>query len=297
MTNRGQFAQLLSAGLMVTGAEMLDEMPEEFSKFAKVETSDSAYEEEQFMAGLGLVRKKDEGDVITFDEPIQGGSIRAIHETYALGWEVTKEMLADDKYGKIREIPEQLMPSLRYVVEQVAANPLNLGFSSHKTVDGVSFFNTAHPLLGGGTVSNQLANNAPFSQTALQDMIILGENFVNDRGMKRPIKINMIHIAPELEWLAKKVLRSELEPGTGNNDINVTKNIVDYTVHHFFTSTTQWFGRNKQMNKLKFFWRQKPNIESTDDFNTKGTKHSIDARFQSQAMHYAGWFGSTGVGQ
>lgn len=296
MTNRGQFAQLLAAGLMVLSFDELSEHEEEYSSFCEVDTSDGAYEEDQKLAGLGLVRKKPEGQPLEYDDPIQGGSVRYIHDTYALAWLCTKEMMDDDKYGKIRQVPKELSPSLRHVVEQVAANVLNNGFTSVKTADGSSFFNTAHALLGGGTQSNQHATNSDLSQTGLQDMIILGENFVNERGLKRYIRPTDLHIPAELQWIARKILKSEYEPGSGNNDINTTMGIVEPHIHHYFTSTTAWYLSTKGHNHLKFYWRQKPNIEAADDFDTKGAKHSIDARFSAGATDYPGWFGSTGLG-
>ncbi len=296
MTNRGQFSQLLAAGLMVLSFDELEEHDEEYSKFLDVETSNGAFEEDQKLAGLGNVVLKPEGSSLTYDDPIQGGSVRYIHDTYGLAWLCTKEMMADDKYGKIRQVPKELMPSMRYVVEQVAANVLNNGFTSVKTADGVSLFNTAHPLLGGGTQSNQLANNSDLSQTGVQDMIIIAENFTNERGQKRHIKPTDIWYPAELQWIANKIFKSEFEPGTGNNDINTVRGIVDQHILHFLTSTTGWFMSSKSHNYAKFKWRQKPTMDSADDFDTKGSKHSVDARFSAGATDYTGWFGSTGLG-
>lgn len=298
MTNRGQFSQLLASGLMVQMFDYLDEHPEEFSQFLNMETSDSAYEDYQKFAGIGAARRKNEGSQIEYDDPIQGGSKRAIHETFALGWIVTKEMKADDKYGLIKQIPGEFAQSMRHVQEQTGANLLNLGFTTAKTADGVSLFNTAHPLLGDGglTLSNQHATNAGLSQTALQDMMVLAENYTDDRGMKRFLKPTDLWIPPELQWVAMKLLKSTAEPGTGNNDINVTEGLLRVHVLHYLTSTTAWFMSTKGKNKLVFYTRQKPNLEAADDFDTKGSKHSVDARFSAVANEFYGWFGSTGVG-
>ncbi len=283
---------------MVQNWDVLDKHKEEFSSFVDVETTNKPYEEFQAMYGLGTVQRKPEGTPISYDDPGQGGSKRVIMDAYALGWICTAEMLADDQYGKIRQVPKELMPSLMYQVEVTAANLINLGFTTVTTVDGVSLFNTAHPLLGpqGGTQSNRHATNSPLSQTALQDMMIIGENFTNDRALKRYVRPTCLHIAPENQWIARKILRSDKEPGTANNDINVTQDLVDYQIHHFFTSSTQWALSTKGMNYLKLFWRKKPMQESADDFDTKGVKHSIDARWGAVANQYFGWFGSTGTG-
>ncbi len=296
MTNRGQFSQLLAAGLQVLSMDELAEHDEEYSSFLDVGTSTSAFEEDQLLAGLGTVVLKPEGSPITYDDPIQGGSVRYIHDTYALGWLCTAEMMADDKYGKIKQVPKELMPSLKYVVEQVGANVLNNGFTSVKTADGVSLFNTAHPLLGGGTQSNQLSNNSDLSATGVQDMIILAENFVNQRGQKRHIKPTDIWYPAELRWIAQTIFKSEFQPGTGNNDINTVQGILEPHTLHFLTSTTAWFVSSKTVNHARFLWRKKVTMDAADDFDTKGSKHSVDARFSAGASDYTGWFGSTGLG-
>lgn len=296
MTNRGQFGQLLSAGMMLHAFDKLKEHPEEFSKYCVVGTSDSAYEEEQKVAGLGIVRTKPEGTAFTFDDPIQGASYRWLHEGYGLAFSVTAEMKADDKYNVIRRVPQEFAPAMRHVVEQTAANNLNLGFTTVVTSDGVSFFNTAHPLLGGSTQSNRLSSDADFSQTALQDMMILAENYIDDRGRKRTIKPTDLYIPSDLQWVARKILKSEFEPGSGNNDINTAKGLVDMNILHYLTSTTAWFLGTKGTNSLKFLWRQKPVMGNWDDNMTRGSNHSIFSRFAAGPSQYEGWFGSTGVG-
>src|ERR1700704_2095740 len=149
-TTRGNFAQLLAPGLQNILMEWLPEHPEEYSQFMNVETSDRAYDEDQVIGGLGLARTKLEGEQITYDDPIQGGSKRYLHTTFALGWQVTMEMLQDDRYDIMQKIPAELMKSCRQLWEQQAANTLTNGYSSTVTANGVSLFNTAQPLLGGG---------------------------------------------------------------------------------------------------------------------------------------------------
>lgn len=296
MTTRGNFSQLLAPGLMALSFDVLQPYEEEYSTYCALDTTTRAYEEYQALAGLGDVYKKLEGSPIEYDDPIQGGSKRIIAETFGLGWKHTLEMLADDQYGKIRECPAQLMQSMRHKMESVAAAPLNLAFTTHKTVDGESFIDTAHPLLGGGTQSNQHATNMDLSETALQDFKVMADNYVNERGQPRKLRISDLWIPSELQWIAARILKSELEPGTGNNAINTVKGMVTPHILTYLTSTSAYYLSCKGTNYLKFFTRMKPIMESADDFDTKGTKHSIIARFAAGAWRYEGWFGSTGLG-
>ncbi len=295
MTHRENFSQLLAAGLMVSMFDELEQHPEEYSQIANLETSTSAYDEYQKFAGLGAAMSKLEGKPLEFDDPIQGGSKRIYSETFALGWICTMEMMADDKYQRIRTVPGELSGSIRHMMEQTAANVYNLGFTTTTTVDGATLFNTAHPLLGGGSLSNRHPTNAGLSQTALQDLIVTGHNYTNDRGLKRRVQFEELDIPPELQWIAQRILKSDLEPGTGNNDINTAKGLVKFNVRHYFTSTVAWFLRANK-HKVTFITRQKPSTEAADDFDTKGQKHSIVARFGAGAWDWYGVAASSGVG-
>lgn len=296
MTHRENFSQLLAAGLTVSMFDELESWPEEYSEICNLETSSKAYDEYQKYAGLGVAMQKIEGKSLDYDDPIQGGSKRIYAETFALGWICTMEMLADDQYSRIRSVPGELTGSIKHMMEQTAANVYNLGFTTTTTTDGLSLFNTAHPLLGtGGTLSNRHPTNAGLSQTALQDLVVLGQNYTNDRGLKRRVELKQLDIPPELQWIAKRVLKGDLEPGTGNNDINTAKGLVEFNIRHYFTSTVAYFLR-AQKHKVTFITRQKPQTEAADDFDTKGQKHSIVARFGAGAWDWPGVMASSGVG-
>lgn len=291
MTTRGNFGQLLAPGLQALLFEWMSEHPEEYSQFMNVETSERAYDEDQIIGGLGLARTKPEGEQVTYDDPIQGGTVRYLHLTYALGWQVTMEMKDDDRYDIIQKIPPELMKSCRQTWEQLAGNVLLQGNSTIVTADGVSLFNTAHPLLGGGTYSNQLATLSDFSVTALQDSIILYENMVNERGLRVMTSPDNVWGPPEMQFVFQEVLQSQYKPYTGNNEINPVQGRVEPKVLHFWNTNTGWVlsSNDSSINNVKFKWRAKPVTDTIDDFETKGTKHSIVFRASAGATDWRGW--------
>lgn len=288
-TTRGQFSQLLAPGLQNILFDELSEHAEEYSQFMEVETSDSAYVEDQIVAGLGLARTKLEGEQITYDDPIQGGTKRYLHTTYALGWQITMEMLQDDRYDIMQKMPPKLMKSCRQTWEQTGANVLTSGFTSVVTADGVSLFNTAHPLLGGGTYSNLLSPLSDMSVTSLQDVTILYENTLDERGLRVQLSPDDIWFPPELQFVAGEILQSQFKPYTGNNEINTMQGRFNPHVLHFVTSNTFWAVSSSESNNVKFFWRAKPNTDTIDDFETKGVKHSIVFRISAGATDWRGW--------
>lgn len=291
MTTRGNFGQLLAPGLQAIIFEWMQEHPEEYSQFMNVETSERAYDEDQIIGGLGLARTKPEGEQITYDDPIQGGTKRYLHLTYALGWQITMEMKQDDRYDIMQKIPPELMKSCRQTWEQLGANVLLQGNTSVVTADGVSLFNTAHPLLGGGTYSNQLATLSDFSVTSLQDSIILYENMVNERGLRMQLSPDDVWGPPEMQFIFQEVLQSQYKPYTGENTINPVQGRVTPNVLHFLNTNTGWYlsSKDEQANNVKFKWRAKPVTDTIDDYETKGSKHSIVFRASAGATDWRGW--------
>lgn len=298
-TTRGQFAQLLAPGLHNIIYEDLDAQPEEYSQIANVGPSSRAYEEEILMAGLGAVPTKPEGEVLKMDDPIQGGSFRLTHQSYALGFQVTREAYSDDLYGKIKQVGSDFSSSIKQTIEATFANVLNNGFTATTgtlTVDGVTLFNTAHPLLGGGTYSNRAATDISLSISGMQEIILLAEKSVNERNLIKRLMLTTLVIPPDLQFIAGEILNSAYKPTTGDNDVNVLQGRVEPVMNHYLTSKTAWFATaEKSRHHLQFFWREQPAFDNQDDFFTKGANFSTFFRFSTGAWYWHGAFGSRGA--
>lgn len=293
---RGAFAQLLTPGLYSVIYEDLEMHPEEYSAIFNVSPSDRAYEEDQLVAGLGAVPLKPEGETLKFDDPIQGGSIRYTHLAYGLGFQVTREMWDDDKYGIMSRVSKDYAGSIRQTVEATAAAVLINGFTSQTSIDGVSLFNTAHPLLGGGTYSNRASTDISLSTTGLQEIILLFEKMVNERGLIKRMVPEMLLIPPDLQFKAGEILNSAYKPYSGNNEVNVFQGRLDPMINHYLTTTTQWFVLSrKASHTLKVYWKQQPQFDSQDDFNTKGANFSTFFRFSAGVTYWHGLAGSNGA--
>lgn len=291
MATRQQFTQLLAAGQHHVAFNEISQHPEEYSQYAVVESMDGAYVDEMSVVGFGNMRKKKEGANIQYDELIEGGSQRYEPDAFALGWKVTKEMREDDRYGIMRKAPQSFGRSVHEKIETVAIQPLNLGFSTQTTADGVSFFNTAHPLAGGGTYGNRPAVDASLSVTTLQDAIVNQENLVDERGLKLRLSPDKLWIPPAQQFLAQKTLQSQMDPESGNRSINPIYGRFEICMLHYLSDATDWFVSSTSYNYLRFFWRTKPEYDSTDDFEVKGTKHSVYLRVVSGVTDWRGWYG------
>jgi phage major head subunit gpT-like protein len=210
---RGQFAQLMAPGLHDTFVHWLDllQREEEFSQIFNMETSDKAFEDEVEFSGLGAMPEKPEGESITYQDAIQGGSKRYTHSTYGLGVRTSWELYEDDQYNLIMQVPKALARAAQFTKEQQAWNVFNLGFTTVTTTDGVSLFNNQHPLLGGvaatnigpgltnvigaaGTYPNRPATDLDFSITALQLAINQNERLIDSQGIPVMMKQSKVVI-------------------------------------------------------------------------------------------------------
>lgn len=298
-TFRGNFTPLLAPGIDHLMKDAWREHPEEYSMYAKVKTSDRAFEDHYRYAGFGLARKKDEGAQVTYDDPLMGPSKRYVHDTYALAFQVTQEMMDDDQYDVIQGFPKDLARSMRHTCETVGIVPLNTGFSTTTTADGVAFFSASHPLqdpsqgsVTTSTQSNILNPAAQLSVTSLQDALILYENQVDERGLRIAISPDKLFIPPNLQFTAAKILQSQYDPESGENSINPIYNRLTPVVLRYLSDTDNWFLGSSENNELTFYWRMRPKMEQTDDFETGSAKFKCTMRISAGVTDYRGWVGS-----
>ncbi|CAM5998761.1 unnamed protein product [Sphagnum balticum] len=100
--------------------------------------------------------------------------------------------------------------------------------------------------------------------------------FQTDRGLNISILPISLHIAKQ-EWFnANRILKSVLQSGTGNNDVNVLKMTNAFPggikMNHYFQAPHAWFVRTNCPNGMNMFWRDKPMFDTDNEFDTKNAK-------------------------
>lgn len=293
---RGQFAQLLAPGMFALIYDDLKQHAEVYPQIFTVLPSSRAYEEDQIVAGLGNVPRKLEGEGIAYDQPIQGGSIRYTHESFALGFQVTKEMWDDDQYGVMKKVSQDFGRGIRTTLETTYATVLNTGFTTQLTVDGESLFDVAHPLLGGGTYSNRSTTATALSVSGIQEALLSFDKMVNERGQLVMLEPKEVWVHPDNQFVASEILHSAYEPYTGTNTVNTVQGRLEPYINRYFTSASAWFVfASKSDHSLKGYWRTQPEYDSQDDFDTKGASFSVFFRFSTGVTDWKGTWGSAGA--
>lgn len=263
-------------------------------------TSDKQYEEVAENIGFGLAAIKAPGQNIIFDTTKQGTVSRFSHVTYALGFMVTEEEMDDNQYAEVagRRAPD-LAFSMRQTHEQVCANVYNRAFNStFPGGDAKELIATDHPTMIGNQ-SNELTVAADLSETAIEDLIIQINTAQDQRGRKVALKAQSLHIPPQLEMEAHRILKSVLQNDTANNAINALRAMgalpKGIKVNQYFSSDSAWFIRTNARHGMIHFQRKEMKFDEDGEFDNKVQKYSAMERFSPGWADWRGVFGSAGV--
>lgn len=296
----GANPKLLTPGLRGTfGQEYKVYMPE-YSQIFKVLPSDRHYEEEVGLTTMGLAPLKNEGSSIQYDTMKQGYPKRYTHQTFALGFIVTREELEDVLYPKVA--PDRtrcLARSMQLSKEYDCMNHLNRAFSSsYLGGDGKSLCNTAHPI-EGGTFSNKPTTDLDLSENALEQALTDIDGFVDSRNNPILVKARKLIIHRSNRWNAERILGNPLKPGTADRDINAMYQMgalpEGFMVSHFQIDSDAWYVLTDCEKGLQFFQRVAPRFEDDNDFDTKNGKFSGYERYSSGWTDPRCIYGSAGA--
>ena len=292
----GNHPKALWPGMHAFFGASYKEFPEEFREIFMVEKSSKNYEEDTALTGFGLAPTKTEGGAISYDSETQGFTKRYTHVVYGLGYVVTEEELEDNQYEIVsRRRIKRLAFSMRQTKEIVSANVLNRATTSgYNGGDGVVLLSTAHTSTNGNW-SNTLSTAADLSEAALEDMVIQIGQATNDRGLQIALRPMKLIIPVNLQFDAKRILKSELQSGTPNNDINALKGMFDYSVNHYLTDTDAWFMKTDAPNGMTMFERRALSFQQDSDHDTGNAKAKSTMRFSVGWSDAHGLYGSVGA--
>lgn len=266
-------------------------------------TSDKQFEKYQGLTEYGLAAVKPQGGGVAYQDPYQGFQKEILNVTYGLGSSITYEMMRYDQYQLFNRIPEQLAKAIRRTEETVVANLLNNGFptatSPTTTADGLSLFNTAHVLVASGTtLTNTPTTASDFSQSALEQAYIDVGRFVDDQNLPIVVDLERLIVPVESQHLARKVLQTEYEVGSGNNTINPVSSArmpLDLLVSPWITDTDSWYIKTNVDDGLIFQEVDPVQLDRDNEFDTKNLKFSAMRLFGVGSANYLGYYASPGA--
>lgn len=275
-----------------------------YEKLVKTVNSDKQFEKYQGITEFGLAAVKNQGGAITYVDPYQGFQKEILNVNYALGTTITYEMMRFDQYNLFQGIPQQLAKSVRRTEETVVHSILNNAFSTATapatTADGLSLLNASHILVAstGTTLSNVPATASDFSQSALEQAYIDIGRFVDDQNLPIVVEARELVVPVESQHLARKVLETEYEVGSGNNTINPVASArmpLGLIVTPYLTDTDSWYIRTDVEDGIVFQEVDAVRLARDNEFDTENLKFAAMRFFGVAPVNYLGYYGSAGA--
>jgi len=253
-----------------------EQIPSTYDKIFTKHISKMALERTAEMRYMGLARLKTEGGQTEFDN---GAGERYVynqeHTEIGLGYAITRKAIDDNLY-KTEFAPSNLglIESFQQTKEIYGANILNTATTYNSAIggDGKALCATDHPI-DGGTVANRPAADVDLNEaTLLNAMIAIRTNFKDQAGLKVFARGRKLLVPPQLEPTAIRLLKTELRPGTADNDVNAIMMTAGglpegYLVNDFLTSSKFWFLLTN-IDGLSYMERVKFETDMQVDFTT-----------------------------
>lgn len=224
------------------------EIPAQWSRVFKKGVSHMEAEKTVHMRYLPLPELRMAGQPSVFDNAAgQRWTYNHIHIEFSLGYAFTRVALKDNLYkASFNAANLGLARVFRQMKEIQAAGVLNTGNVVNDQIGGDNqpLFSTQHPV-DGGVVPNTVTNPIGLNETALMQGTNMIRRFRNEANILDSFQARTLVVPVELRHTAKRLMETELRPGTSNNDIWSVKENNDlsdgYVVMDFLTSPYAWF--------------------------------------------------------
>jgi hypothetical protein len=299
--SRAQMMKELLPGLNALFGLEYKKYENEHEAVYETESSDRAFEEEVKLSGFGAAPVKSEGSSISYDTAQEHFTARYNHETIAMGFAITEEAVEDNLYDSLSaRYTKALARSMAHTKQVKGAFPLNNAFATTNFTagDGDPLCSTSHTLVSGSDVSNVLSTAADLNETSLEQAVIDIAAFTDDRGLLIAARPRKLICAPYNQFVATRVLETELRPGTADNDINAlrTNGVIPdgYSINHYITTSNkkEWFIITDVPNGMKMFQRTPLQTGMDGDFDTGNVRYKARERYSFGVSDFLGIFGS-----
>ena len=297
--SRNQLVKELEPGLNALFGLEYKQYENQSAEIYTTESSDRAFEEEVMLSGFAQARVKPEGSGVAFDNAQETFTARYTNETIALAFAITEEAIEDNLYDRLASrYTKALARSMASTKQVKGAAPLNNGFGTFQSGDGVALFSTAHPTIAG-TFSNTLATAADLNETSLEQALIDIAALTDERGLKIAAKGVKMIIPSALQFVAERLMKSQGRVSTADNDINAIRSMgmipQGYRVNNYLTDTDAFFITTDVPNGMKHFNRAPLTTKMEGDFDTGNVRYKARERYVFGVSDPRGIFASPGA--
>ena len=256
------------------------------------------------MGGLGDFQAKTEGAAATQDDYEQGYEKFVEHGTFALEVEISKELKDDNMLDTAKQKTINLVQAYKRTRARLTTQAITGAVGSATSIsfngatidittgDGLALFNEAHTLKSvvGTTQCNFFSDVLGSTTVVLNKASNKMRNFKDDKGNVlgfMPDTVVLPGNDPEYEDFVKRVIGSDGEVGTNNNDINTQRGKWKFVVDPEWTPTISSTNHPvillsseamKALQGTKFYDRTKLDIMTDVDVHSRNLTYNGFAR-------------------
>lgn len=248
-----EWSKLLNAAIYDADANKV-KYDEIVKALANVDSSSMYAEKAQTFGDLGDYAVKTEGANAVEDDFEQGYAKLIQHSTFSKSVVISRELRDDNRRQEAMQKVVNLVQSYKRTRAKFMTSALTLSVGSTTSMsfggatidisgaDTLALFNSAHPLkrVTGATQCNHFSDAFGNNAAVLNELANRMRNFKNDRGEVMGYTADTIIIpgnAPALEETVKRIIGSEGEVGSNNNDINTQRGKWKLIVDELWTPT------------------------------------------------------------
>lgn len=249
------------------------------------------------VSGFSEVGQWRDGQDLPIDEPVDIFDSTLTQVFYGKGFKVTRKNI---KYGQRRLVEGWATALGRALAQKYASThvvPLGNAFTTtYASLGNVALISASHVSSGGQTRSNLLSSQA-LTPANLETIIVQGLNHTNYRGLNDPLTYTRLIIPPAMRRTAVKLLGSDGEVGTTDNDMNAHRNAMRIIVEPLLTSysTTQWVCQAETHGLISLHGQEAQTKEPYVEQSSESLVHGISADWVCGVEFWEGIAGSQGA--
>lgn len=294
--NLVQWPDVYDARITVRIVDRLGDMAGAWREYFNVESTSDYQTRTAGFSGFGRMGQWKDDEALPLDEPSDIFDNTVTQTFYGMGFAVSRKMV---KYGSQRLVErwaDALVDSLEDLYAYQHATILNNAFTTtYASLGSVALISASHTSEGGATRSNINAS-AALTPANLEVLIVQGLNMTDYRGKRAMIRYNKLIAPPALRRIGTKILQSNGEQGTTDNDINTQKGMMRLIIDPYLTdgSTTAYFLQSDRHGLLSAHG-QGPTPKRYEAPDSERLIHGLSADFGTGVEFWEGIAGSQGA--
>jgi len=280
----------------------LREQPNYYAELFNIDPTEDYITETAGYGGFGTMGQWPDGEPLPIDEAVRVFQDSMTQVFYGMGFAVTRKHLPRTAggygYGQLRLVQQWANSLSRSVMQTLnvrhAAVFNNAFTTTYDSLGGQVLYSDTHLTANGANDRSNFLAAAALTPANLQGLMLVGWNNTNHRGLRDPIRYTKIAANPALERTITKILESNNEPFTTDNDINTQKGKLAPHLNPFLTSATQW-NLQSDTHGLQTLVGMPPTPKRFMDEDTETLVHGVATDFVTGVEFFEGSAGCAGA--